>query len=45
LTEFTDEQFALADTNGDGEVDISDATYLQFYLAEFDGVVLGKAIS
>ena len=30
------------DTNGDGEVDISDATHLQMYLAKFKGVVLGK---
>ena len=38
------ENYALlaADTNGDGEVDISDATHLQMYLAEFKGVVLGK---
>ena len=32
---------ALADTNGDGEIDISDATHLQMYLAEFD-VVPGR---
>ena len=45
LISFSDEQLALADTNGDGEVNISDATHLQFYLAEFDRIVLGKAIS
>ena len=39
---FTDEQLALADTNGDGEINIKDATHLQKYLAEFDGIVLGK---
>ena len=42
LIHFTDEQLALADTNGDGEINISDATHLQKYLAEFDGIVLGK---
>ena len=26
----------------DGKVDIGDATHLQKYLAEFDGIVLGK---
>ena len=30
------------DTDGDGKVDIGDATHLQKYLAEFDGIVLGK---
>ena len=39
---FTDEQLILADTDGDGKVDIGDATHLQKYLAEFDGIVLGK---
>lgn len=37
LAEFeklTDEQLAVADVNGDGEVDINDATYLQMYLAD-----------
>ena len=29
------------DTNGDGIVDINDATYLQMYLAEYD-VILGR---
>ena len=38
---FTNEQLELADTNGDGKVDISDATYLQKYLAEYN-VALGK---
>ena len=42
LTHFTDEKLALADTDGDGKVDIGDATHLQKYLAEFDGIVLGK---
>ena len=32
---------ALADTNGDGEITIDDATHLLMYLAEFD-VVPGK---
>ena len=32
----------LADTNGDGKIDIADATHLLMYLAEFDGIVLGK---
>ena len=29
------------DTNGDGIIDINDATHLQKFLAEFEGVVLG----
>ena len=45
LISFSDEQLAVADTNGDGKINISDATHLQFYLAEFDRIVLGKAIS
>ena len=28
----SDEQLAMADTNGDEEIDISDATHLQMYL-------------
>ena len=39
---FSDKQLTFADTNGDGKVDIGDATHLQKYLAEFDGIVLGK---
>ena len=31
------------DQNGDGKVDISDATHLQKYIAKFDGIVLGKS--
>ena len=31
----------LGDVNGDGDINIADATYLQMYLAEYD-VVLGK---
>ncbi len=34
------EQLAVADTNGDGEINIADATHLQMYLAEY-GVKLG----
>lgn len=30
------EQLAVADTNGDGEINIADATHLQMYLAEYD---------
>ena len=36
------EQLAVADTDGDGEINIADATHLQKYLAEFDGIALGK---
>ena len=34
LETFSDEQIALADANGDGEINISDATYLQMVLAQ-----------
>ena len=30
------EQLAVADTNGDGEINIADATHLQMYLAEYE---------
>ena len=43
LVPFTDKQLALADTNGDGVVGIDDATHLQKYLAEIDGIILGKS--
>ncbi len=43
LIELSDKQIAAADANGDGKVDINDVTHLQFYLAEFDGIVLGKS--
>ena len=38
------ENYALlaADTNGDGIIDIDDATHLQKYLAAYEGIVLGK---
>lgn len=36
LEAFTKEQLAVADVNGDGKVDINDATHLQRYLAEFN---------
>ena len=42
LEPLTEVQLALADTNGDGEVDIADATWLQMYFAEFEYIVLGK---
>ena len=42
LIHLSDEQLASADTDGDGKVDIADATRLQKYLAEFEGIVLGK---
>ena len=35
-----DEHLDLADTNGDEEIDITDATHLQRYIDRFDGVVL-----
>ena len=38
----TIKQLGAADTNGDGEINIADATHVQMYLAEFDGIVLGK---
>lgn len=34
LETFSDEQIALADANGDGEITVSDATYLQMVLAQ-----------
>ena len=37
----TDVEMLAADTDGDGIVDIKDATHLQMYLAEFHAV-LGK---
>lgn len=40
FVQFTDEQLAAADVDGNGIVDINDATYLQMYLAEYD-VTLG----
>ncbi len=43
LIELSDKQLAAADANGDGRVDINDVTHLQLYLAEFDGIVLGKS--
>ena len=42
LIHLSDEQLASADTDGDGKVDIADATRLQKYLVEFEGIVLGK---
>ena len=36
LEVFTEEQLSVADTNADGEVNISDATHLQMNLAEYD---------
>ena len=40
FVQFADEQLAAADVDGNGIVDINDATYLQMYLAEYD-VTLG----
>ena len=39
--ELTDAQLDAADTNGDGVTDISDATRLQEYIAEYP-VILGR---
>lgn len=36
LEVFTEEQLSVADTNADGEVNISDTTHLQMNLAEYD---------
>lgn len=36
LEDLSAEELILADTNGDGEVNIADATHLQMYLAEYD---------
>ena len=36
LEPFDEDQLLVADTNGDGEIDIADATHLQMYLAEYD---------
>ena len=36
LEVFTEEQLSVADTNTDGEVNISDTTHLQMNLAEYD---------
>ena len=32
----------IADANDNGKITIEDVVYLQMYLAEFDGIVLGK---
>ena len=36
LEDLSAEELVLADTNGDGEINIADATHLQMYLAEYD---------
>ena len=36
LEDLSAEELILADTNGDGEVNIADATHLQMFLAEYD---------
>ena len=41
INELSDDELSVSDTNGDTFVNISDATHLQMYLAEFD-VVLGR---
>ncbi|MBQ1806227.1 MAG: dockerin type I repeat-containing protein, partial [Ruminococcus sp.] len=39
MQSFYEEERMVADTNADGVIDISDATYLQMYLAGYDVVL------
>lgn len=39
---FTVTDYQIGDVDGDGVINITDATHLQKYLAEFEGIVLGK---